>query len=193
MLKICPAEQKLVEFSVQTGPNRCICSMEEIILSHDTNISLAGFPYGVCGRTTCESEVSIAATEENSTHYERILLERRHWMLPTSFNISYHRNALENIRLMYVSRACQCGQIEYTLDDSPIWVSSPYYPANYCNNMDCSYLITAADGAKIRIVVIALSVSYNDQVTYEEHGITNKYSGRVVAIFTSQCTRLTNL
>ncbi|CAJ0948469.1 unnamed protein product, partial [Mesorhabditis belari] len=290
LLKICRSEQKFVEFSVQTGPNRCICSMEKIVLSHDTNITLPDFPSGVCDLATCESEVSIAATEENSTHYERILLEanrfesyktpftlkmkgvttnnsriasslvrtrhdyRQIWMLPTSFNISYHRNVHAlNFTLMHVSRkctcfpdenikssfipndnpsrsfstgdyltsantadfiylhfgtrpdnveteinvsinlewkgACQCEQTEYTLDDLPIWVLSPYYPANYCNNMNCSYSITAADGAKIRIVVIALSIFYNDRLTYEEHGITKKFD-RIGEVRTTESNQL---
>ncbi|CAJ0948477.1 unnamed protein product, partial [Mesorhabditis belari] len=314
LLKICRSEQKFVEFSVQTGPNRCICSMEKIVLSHDTNITLPDFPPGVCDLATCESEVSIAATKENSTHYERILLEakrfqsyqtpftlrmkgiatnnsriasslvrtrhdyRQVWMLPTSFNISYYRNVHAlNFTLMHVSRkctcfpdsiepfldlnkntlyawlltmaidenikssfipkaenpsrsfstgdyltsentadfiylhfgtrpdnveteinisinlewkgACQCEQTEYRLDDLPIWVSSPYYPSNYCNNMNCSYSITAADGAKIRLAVIALSMYYNDQLTYEEHGITKEFD-RIGEVRTTESNQL---
>ncbi|CAJ0951182.1 unnamed protein product, partial [Mesorhabditis belari] len=72
---------------------------------------------------------------------------------------------------MQWKEAITCGQSEFSLDEKPIFISSPGFPKIYPKSMNCSYLIKAPEGAKIRFKVMVRSMSYYDRLTFEEHEV----------------------
>ncbi|VDN35462.1 unnamed protein product [Gongylonema pulchrum] len=81
---------------------------------------------------------------------------------------------------------CQCGELELQAEEG-VWkqLTSPDYPNNYCNSMQCQYLITAPPGYHVAVNITELFLEPNEDVLaiFDGSNITDQRIRLFVFVF----------
>jgi hypothetical protein len=69
---------------------------------------------------------------------------------------------------------CSCGDINLTATDEWKTLNSPNYPYQYCNYMNCAYVLTAPKGQIVSVNLSFVDLEYGmDTLTFYDGASTN--------------------